>query len=115
MENLMKKVAVNGVLVKELRLQRDHHATQKEMAHEINIGVRTLRKVENENASLALPNFNRLAKALGVSCDDIALNPTTSKPTEKMVASSNLDRFTSGQDLFIPRFDEEYAKATWDE
>ena len=65
MENLMKKVAVNGVRVKELRSQLERLATQKEMANEIGISVRKLRNLENKNASLAVPNFNRLARALG--------------------------------------------------
>jgi transcriptional regulator with XRE-family HTH domain len=115
MENLMKKVAVNGVRVKELRSQLERLATQKEMANEIGISVRKLRNLENKNASLAVPNFNRLARALGVNCDDIVLIPKISKPIEKMLASSNLGRFTVGQDLFIPRFDEDSAAATWDE
>jgi DNA-binding XRE family transcriptional regulator len=115
MESFMKKVAVNGVRVKQLRLQLERLATQKEMAYEIGVGVRTLRNVENKNACLSLPSFNRLAKALGVNSDEIALSPGSLNPVEKTVVSSNPVGCAFGQELFIPRFEEEYAEATSDE
>lgn len=111
----MKKVTPNGSLIKQLRLQLEKGSLQKEMEHAVNISVRKIRLIENENAAVTVPELDRIAAYLNVSRDRIAYAIDTPKlvPTANDVTSQLLaDLF---KDRIIPRFDKDLAYATMDE
>ena len=56
----------NGARIKALRKARETGDTQKELAHQAGLGVRTLRLIENENHPMDVRRLRRLAAALGV-------------------------------------------------
>lgn len=111
----MKKVTPNGSLIKQLRSQLEKGSLQKEMEHAVNISVRKIRMIENENAAVTVPELDRIAAYLNVSRDRISyaidsprLVPTTNDATQQFLADLFKDRV-------IPRFDKDVAYATMDE
>jgi transcriptional regulator with XRE-family HTH domain len=111
----MRKVTPNGAAIKLLREELEKGSTQKEFAFEIGMGVRTLRLIENENASVTMETLSRLANALAVHREQIVF--ALDKP--KLVSSEDTDPAISlpgeTEDQLIPRHDYEYAQTTMDE
>ncbi len=120
----MKKVAAKGAAIKALRSRLENLSTQKEMANEVGVSVRMLRKIENENARISLSTASRLAQALGVHREQIICEAADGVPhsngapvvimlpdIEAAIAKS----LASDEEKLIPRHDFEYAKATKDE
>lgn len=107
----MRKVETRGAAIKSLRMQLDRLSTQKELANEIGISMRTLRKIENENLPVPLATLDRLARALGARREHIAVLPAAvPTPAESILANIGWDK-----EQLIPRFDFEIAQATADE
>lgn len=110
----MKKVIPNGVAIKQLREQLECLSTQKEMAHEIAVSVRMLRKIENENHPISAILLGRISKLLGVHRELITLSdPSVAAPASRPttdVAFLHLD-----EDQLIPRHDWDYASVITDE
>lgn len=110
----MKRFEANGPEIKRLRLNRTRRATQKELAHEVGIGIRQLRLIENENADLPLDVLERIAKALCVPVPSIAI--VTDEPSSKSSGPSGVTAVMtiplfSSKDEVIPRFDTYFASA----
>lgn len=111
----MKKVTPNGNLIKQLRSQLETGSLQKEMEHAVNISVRKIRLIENENSAVTVPELERIAAYLGVPRDTIAFAINTPKlvpPTSGTTQSLHDDLF---KDRVIPRFEKDLAYATMDE
>jgi transcriptional regulator with XRE-family HTH domain len=118
----MKKVAAKGADVKALRIRLERLSTQKEMANEVGVSVRMLRKIENENARISLSTASRLARALGVHREQIifADAATLSKGRAVVLELPDFEAevaklLANDEERLIPRNDFEYAKATKDE
>ena len=109
----MKKIIPRGDRIKHLRLGLERLSTQKEMANEIAVSVRMLRKIENENAPIAPVLLDRIAKLLGVRREVI----TPSPPTSFAAAACTNDGPLADLDKekLISRHDWEYAQVTTDE
>ncbi|WP_439544003.1 helix-turn-helix domain-containing protein [Hyphomicrobium sp.] len=107
----MRKVETRGAAIKSLRTQLDRLSTQKELANEVGVSMRTLRKIENENLPVPLATLDRLARALGARREHIAVLPSSMPPpAESILANIGWDK-----EQLIPRFDFEIAQATADE
>lgn len=106
----MRKVETRGAAIKSLRMQLDRLSTQKELANEIGVSMRTLRKIENENLAVPLATLDRLARALGARREHIAVLPASAAPARDILAPIGWDK-----EQLIPRFDYEIAQATADE
>lgn len=109
----MKKIIPDGEQIKQLRLDLERLSTQKEMANEIAVSVRMLRKIENENAPIAPVLLDRIAKLLGVHREKITLSPPSSSPPTGGTNNRQLPDFD--QERLIPRYDWEYAQAISDD
>jgi DNA-binding XRE family transcriptional regulator len=109
----MKKVTPHGDRIKQLRVQLERLSTQKEMANEIAVSVRMLRKIENENVPIAPVLCDRIAKLLGVDRESITLSPPPEKAVAARPNSNPLAEFD--KEKLIPRHDWEYAQATSDD
>lgn len=109
----MKKVIPNGKAIKDLRVDRERLSTQKELANEIAVSVRMLRKIENENAPIAVVLLDRIAKLLSVHREAIIL----SLPSPAAASGAGADGLPAdlGQEKLIPRHYWEYAQATSDD
>lgn len=110
----MKKIIPHGQAIKELRMQLERLSTQKELANEVAVSVRMLRKIENEDAPIAVPLLDRIAKVLGVHREAIALT-LPSSTTEDGARTKNGPLAKLDEEKLIPRHDWEYAEATSDE
>jgi transcriptional regulator with XRE-family HTH domain len=119
----MKRVIPKGSDIKTLRLRLEKLSTQKEMANEVGVSIRKLRKIENENAPISIVTASKLARALGVHRGQIVVeDEDKTLPTGRTVVlelpdfaaeiSKLLDR---NESKIIPRHDFDYAKATMDE
>lgn len=109
----MKKIIPNGKAIKDLRVDRERLSTQKELANEIAVSVRMLRKIENENAPIAAILLDRIAKLLGVHREAIILSlASQAAASDKVVGGPPTDL---GEEKLIPRHDWEYAQATSDD
>lgn len=113
----MKKFTPKGDVVKALREQLERGATQKEFAYKIGVGIRMLRKIENENAPIPITVLEGMSHALGVDKGELVfalhapkLVPDVSPPEVK----TNKFSFGWDKDQLIPRFDEDIAKVTMD-
>ncbi len=107
----MRKVETRGAVIKSLRMQLDRLSTQKELANEAGVSIRTLRKIENEKLAVPLSTLDRLARALGARREHIAMLHAAAPPQpESILADIGWDK-----EQLIPRFDYEIAKATADE
>jgi transcriptional regulator with XRE-family HTH domain len=120
----MKKVAAKGADIKALRTRLEKLSTQKEMANEVGVSVRMLRKIENENARVSVSTASRLARALGVHREQIVCADADEAPISngRTVVLELPDfhaaiakQLASDEERLIPRHDFEYAKATKDE
>jgi DNA-binding XRE family transcriptional regulator len=120
----MKKVAAKGADIKALRTRLERLATQKEMANEVGVSVRMLRKIENENARISLSTASRLARALGVHREQIIFADADAAVLSKgRTVVLELPDFeaevakllANDEERLISRIDFEYAKATKDE
>jgi transcriptional regulator with XRE-family HTH domain len=60
----VRKVRLDGKKVKALREARDRGATQVEFAHEIRVGERQLRMIENKDKPIGSDLAARIAGAL---------------------------------------------------
>lgn len=109
----MKKIIPQGDRIKHLRLELERLSTQKEMANEIAVSVRMLRKIENENAPIAPVLLDRIAKLLGVHREAITLTPPTSSAA--VAGTDNGPLADLGKEKLISRFDWEYAQETSDD
>ncbi|MBZ6377872.1 transcriptional regulator [Pacificimonas flava] len=109
----MKKIIPRGDLIKHLRLELERLSTQKEMANEIAVSVRMLRKIENENALIAPVLLDRIAKLLGVHRKAITLTLPT--PLAAMARTDDGPRTDFDKEKLIPRHDWEYAQVTSDD
>lgn len=109
----MKKIIPDGEQIKHLRLDLERLSTQKEMANEIVVSVRMLRKIENENAPIAPVLLDRIAKLLGVHRETITLSSPSSSPPRRARNDGGLPDFD--QERLIPRYDWEYAQAISDD
>jgi hypothetical protein len=76
----MKRYKANGGLIKKLRQNRDHAATQKEFAHEVHISERQLREAENRDAAMSRNILERIAKSFGKSWQAIIVGGTEHTP-----------------------------------
>ena len=120
----VKKVAAKGADIKALRTRLERLATQKEMANEVGVSVRMLRKIENENARISLSTASRLARTLGVHREQIifadADAATLSKGRTVVLELPDFEAevaklLANDEERLISRIDFEYAKATKDE
>jgi transcriptional regulator with XRE-family HTH domain len=120
----MKKVAAKGAVIKALRTRLEKLSTQKEMANEVGLSVRMLRKIENENARISLSTASRLARALGVHREQIIFaDADAALPSKGHTVVLEIPNFeaevakllVNDEERLIPRNDFEYAKATKDE
>lgn len=109
----MKKVTPRGDRIKQQRVQLERLSTQKEMANEIAVSVRMLRKIENENAPIAPVLLDRIAKLLGVHRESVTMSPP---PEIAVAAHPKSDPSTDfDKEKLIPRHDWGYAQATSDD
>ena len=111
----MFKISPNGGAVKRLRENLEKNSTQKEMASEIGVSIRSYRDIENNNLPVTRGVFDRLAKALNVRAEHISLHPEFKETPASAAAASILDQLAWNKPQLIPRFDEEIAQATTDE
>jgi transcriptional regulator with XRE-family HTH domain len=110
----MKKVIPNGPAIKQLREQLERLSTQKEMANEIAVSVRMLRKIENRNQPISIILLGRISKLLGVHRELIQLSDVTvAAPAMHATAESLLA--DNDKDQLIPRHDWDYASVITDE
>jgi DNA-binding XRE family transcriptional regulator len=115
-EGAMKKFTLKGSAIKQLRENLERLSTQKEMAHEIGVGDRKYRMIENENSPVSMSTVDRLAKALGVHREAIIYStgaPVAVAP--QAVVEAPKRSFMDDEDKLIPRYDWDYARATSDE
>ena len=68
----MKKVVPDGGRIKALRINSERASTQKELAHEIRVSERKLRRIENGDAEIGVDVLDRLAKWFGVHREQLA-------------------------------------------
>jgi transcriptional regulator with XRE-family HTH domain len=94
---------VKGEYVKQLRENRERHATQKEFAHELGISERNLRSIENGAVGVTAAVLERMAKSLGVHRQALLVDDGSSSPGLAVLPSS-VNRSPQEQRL-IPRFD----------
>ena len=113
----MKKFTPKGDVVKALREQLERGATQKEFAYKIGVGIRMLRKIENENAPIPITVLEGMSRELRVDKGELVfaldapkLVPDVGAPEAKASQFS----FRWDKDQLIPRFDEDIAKVTMD-
>ncbi len=119
----MKRIIPKGSDIKTLRLRLEKLSTQKEMANEVGVSIRKLRKIENENAPISIVTASKLARALGVHREQIVVeDEDKTVPTERTVvlelpdfAAEISKIFDRDESKIIPRHDFDYAKATMDE
>lgn len=110
----MKKVIPNGVAIKQLREQLERLSTQKEMANEIAVSVRMLRKIENENQPISMILLGRISKLLGVHRELIMLSDTAvARPATPAAVDAAFADFD--KDQLIPRHDWDFASVITDE
>lgn len=109
----MKKVVPIGDRIKRLRLELERLSTQKEMANEIAVSVRMLRKIENENAPITPMLLGRIAQVLGVHRETITHASRTSMVAAPPTIATPAENFD--EERLIPRHDWEYAEVTSDE
>lgn len=109
----MKKISPNGKAIKDLRVDRERLSTHKGLANEIAVSVRMLRKIENENAPIAVVLLDRIAKLLGVHREAIIL----SLPSPAAASGAVADEVPAdlGKEKLIRRHDWDYAQATSDD
>jgi transcriptional regulator with XRE-family HTH domain len=69
---MVMKLMANGARIKELRISALADLPQKTVADQCGISERQLRRVENQNLTIARPTLERLAKVLGVDLGEIA-------------------------------------------
>ncbi len=113
----MKRVTPNGEVIKQLRERLERLSTQKEMANEIGVSVRMLRKIENENAPIMILTLDRLAKALNAHRNHIVFAMELPKlvDTKTVDPAAELAGFNFDEDKVISRYDYDIAEATSDE
>ncbi len=111
----MKKVTPNGAMIKQLRLQLEKGSLQKEMEHAVNISVRKIRLIENENAAVTVPELERIAAYLNVPRDRIAYAIDTPKLVPAATDITNQLLADMFKDRVMPRFEKDRAYATMDE
>jgi transcriptional regulator with XRE-family HTH domain len=119
----MKRVISKGSDIQTLRLRLEKLSTQKEMANEVGVSIRKLRKIENENAPISIATASKLARALGVHREQIVVedeDKTISMGRTVVLALPDFSAeistlFDSNECKIIPRHDFDYAKATMDE
>jgi len=105
----MKKVIPNGDRIKQLRAQLERLSTQKEMANEIAVSERMLRKIENENAPISAILLDRIAKLLGVHREAITSSPPPATASARPEGGTPAD---FDKEKLIARHDWGYAQAT---
>ena len=119
----MKKVVPNGGRIKELRINSERAATQKELAHEIQVSERKLRQIENEDAAIGVDVLDRMARWFGVHREQLA-RPTCATAAASSSAGNVRPRAPGvfqniladlGKDQIVPRHDYDLAYATIDE
>jgi transcriptional regulator with XRE-family HTH domain len=111
----MKKIVPNGRAIKQFRTQLEKLSTQKEMANQIGVSIRMLRKIENENAPIATSTADRLAKALNVHRQQVTLSAEPPTPPSGDFAAEMIAAITRDKDQLVPRHDYGIASATTDE
>lgn len=109
----MKRVIPDGAAIKQLRTQLERLSTQKEMANEIAVSIRMLRRIETENAPVSVILLDRIAKLLGVHRNVVTLSLASSTTVVESeppaTALAELDK-----EQLIPRHDWDLAEATSD-
>lgn len=112
----MKKVIPDGSRIKSLRINSERASTQKELAHEIRVSERTLRQMENKDASIGVDVLDRLAKWFGVHREQIAKS-TGASPVAAAPGPNVFDTILAemSEDRIVPRHDYDMAYATTDE
>lgn len=108
----MKRVIPHGDRIKQLRVQLERLSTQKEMANEIAVSERMLRKIENENAPISAILLGRIAKLLGIHREAITLSPPPATAAVRAEGGTPAD---FDKEKLIPRHDWGYAQATSDD
>lgn len=89
----MRKVETRGDVIKSLRIKLDRLSTQKELANEAGVSIRTLRKIENENLAVPLTTLDRLARAWGARREHIAMVQAAAQPgSESILADIGWDK-----------------------
>lgn len=109
----MKKITPRGDRIKQMRVGLERLSTQKEMANEIAVSVRMLRKIENENAPIAPVLLDRIATLLGVHRESLTMSPLPEMAVAGHPKTDPLMDFD--KEKLIPRHDWEYAQATSDD
>ena len=98
----------DGEKIKAIRNDREAGYKQWEVAEKARLSVRTLRRIENENHSVKEANLRRLAGALGVPLDIIALSTGTPRLVNQAAGSESPDAAADKGRTTIPRFDTTY-------
>jgi plasmid maintenance system antidote protein VapI len=79
----VRKIQLDGKMIKELRDGRDRAATQKEFAHEIRVSERQLRAIKNKSALVTADVADRIAHAVDKPLQILLASrrPTAASPT----------------------------------
>lgn len=114
----MRKIQLDGKMIKRLRDSRDREATQKQFAYEIGVSERRLRAIENKDAPVSADVAERIARALGTDLQHLTQSCNSGSPLPVAASVATVVSTTpeqASQKRVIPRFDEDYAYAISDE
>lgn len=112
----MKRYKTKGRHIRELREGREHRATQKEFAYEVQISERHLRQIETRNAAVSLDVVKRMACALGVQWQAIVF--AADGPSLVLGSDARPPEPTTSEELepvTMPRFETFSATVVRDE
>jgi transcriptional regulator with XRE-family HTH domain len=112
----VRKIQVDGKMIKELRDGRDRAATQKEFAHEIRVSERQLRAIENRNALVTADVADRISRALNKPLQVLLARDDGPPPAPQTTAQNAVEVAKPvRREELLPRFDETIANFVGDE
>lgn len=107
----MQKFKANGNEIKRLRLQDLHCSKQTDFADKVGIGIRTFRKIENNDHPITLAEAERIAAVLGVKWKTLVYGANG----PQLVSAQPSPSAPEPEFDDYPRFDFAYAHAVANE